>query len=209
MEEETRSEIFDELIDHLAEEGFFIWDNFLSPSETESLRSLSLELLKEKAFTKAGIGRNQNFKMNDSIRGDHIFWLNKEIEQPVLDIFYNRISEMTQSINRTLYLGINKHEFHFAIYPPGKGYNRHLDAFTNSDARKISIIIYLNDSWQEDWGGQLRLYLDQEIKDYYPIGGRMICMRSDLIEHEVMPVTKERYSLTGWLRADDPLKKLV
>jgi SM-20-related protein len=31
-----------------------------------------------------------------------------------------------------------------------------------------------------------------------PEAGRLVCFRSDLIEHEVLPATRERYSLTGW-----------
>jgi len=28
----------------------------------------------------------------------------------------------------------------------------------------------------------------------------MVCFRSDLLEHEVLPTKKERKSLTGWMR---------
>ncbi|MDQ2656958.1 MAG: 2OG-Fe(II) oxygenase, partial [Bacteroidota bacterium] len=35
--------------------------------------------------------------------------------------------------------------------------------------------------------------------DILPVLGRMVCFRSDQLEHEVLPATRPRLSLTGWL----------
>jgi len=38
---------------------------------------------------------------------------------------------------------------------------------------------------------------------------RLVIFRSDLIPHEVLPCRQARWSLTGWLRSDEPpLKSL-
>jgi SM-20-related protein len=35
--------------------------------------------------------------------------------------------------------------------------------------------------------------------DFLPLAGRLVCFRSDQIEHEVIAATRERRSLTGWM----------
>jgi SM-20-related protein len=43
------------------------------------------------------------------------------------------------------------------------------------------------------------MFIGHESKDVLPVAGRLVCFRSDLLEHEVLPATRERLSLTGWL----------
>jgi SM-20-related protein len=85
------------------------------------------------------------------------------------------------------------------VYPVGSFYKRHLDQFKQDDHRKLSLICYLNEDWKETHGGQLRMHLPLGMVDVLPIGGKLVCFRSDMIEHEVLPATRERYSLTGWI----------
>jgi SM-20-related protein len=85
------------------------------------------------------------------------------------------------------------------VYPVGSFYKRHLDQFKQDDHRKLSLICYLNEDWKEIHGGQLRMHLPSEVLDVLPTGGKLVCFRSDMIEHEVLPATRERYSLTGWI----------
>ena len=49
-----------------------------------------------------------------------------------------------QRLNQSLFLGLNELEAHFAHYPAGSGYQRHLDSFQNSNLRRITIVVYLN-----------------------------------------------------------------
>ena len=85
------------------------------------------------------------------------------------------------------------------VYPPGSFYKRHLDQFSTDDHRRLSVISYLNKDWKENYGGQLRVYLPDGAKDFFPSAGRLVCFRSDMIEHEVLPATHERLSLTCWM----------
>jgi SM-20-related protein len=87
----------------------------------------------------------------------------------------------------------------------GTFYRRHLDRFRTDSKRKLSVITYLNEGWQPTHGGQLLIYRPQpdapeETISIDPLGGRMVCFDSGLLEHEVLPATRDRLSITGWLR---------
>ena len=81
----------------------------------------------------------------------------------------------------------------------------------------MTFILYLNENWQAEQGGQLRLYTDataenegnvegdlqqgrQDYVDIEPQGGTLVLFLSERFYHEVLPATRERLSLTGWLR---------
>ena len=66
-------------------------------------------------------------------------------------------------------------------------------------------ILYLNQNWLAEHGGELRLYLnhDDNLKstafiDVLPVTGRLVIFLSDIFYHEVLPATRDRMSLTGW-----------
>jgi SM-20-related protein len=190
---------FDSIADGLAEHGFAVCDQFLSQSEVEAI--LSIEHFKNgvNSFQKAGIGKNKDLQINEAIRGDYIQWLDKNKSPEPARVYLNRLDELIQFLNRSLYLSLKDAEVHMTIYPPGAFYKRHLDQFRSDDHRKLSAICYLNPIWQEEDGGQLRMYLGDSKMDVMPIAGRLVCFRSDQIEHEVLPATRNRLSLTGWI----------
>jgi SM-20-related protein len=102
-------------------------------------------------------------------------------------------------------LGIREKEFHYAVYPEGTFYKRHLDTFQNDDRRKLSMVCYLNvEDWNPSFGGALALYQPtdegEETKLIYPLQGRMVIFESQVLEHEVLPVFQPRFSITGWLK---------
>ena len=150
-------------------------------------------------FKKAGIGKSQEKQINEAIRGDYIQWIKPESAEPPLQVYLTKLSELIAFVNQNLYLSLKDFEVHQTIYPIGTFYKRHLDQFKKEDHRKLSVICYLNSDWKESDGGQLRIYLGNEIKDVLPLAGRLVCFRSDLLEHEVLPATRERLSITGWL----------
>lgn len=100
-------------------------------------------------------------------------------------------------MNKTCFLGILRKEFHYALYPTGNFYKRHIDTFQNDDRRKLSFVCYLNEAgWLPENGGELVLYLDDTSKEtekvIYPLPGRVVIFESQIIEHEVKPVKTER-----------------
>jgi SM-20-related protein len=187
---------FELIADGLADSGYAVIDDFLSSTEVEQIKSLPA--FSSGSFRKAGIGKESK-QVNEAIRGDSILWLDKEIVEPPLKNYLTKIDELRTFINQSLYLSLKDFEAHLASYPAGSFYKRHLDQFKSDDHRKISIITYLNDSWKENEGGQLRMYHENREIDILPLAGRMVCFRSDQIEHEVLPATRERLSITGWL----------
>ena len=109
--------------------------------------------------------------------------------------------ELRQALNQAFYLGLADYESHFAHYPPGAFYQKHLDRFRDDDRRTVSAVLYLNDDWQADQGGALRLYPDGgEPLDVLPEAGTLVLFMSADLPHEVLPATRERLSLTGWFR---------
>ena len=188
-----------ELADQIAEKGFAVIDDFLSNEEIDSI--LALQGFKNGLlqFKKAGIGKNQDKQINEAIRGDYIQWIDPNNAEPPLLTYLDRLKQVIAFVNQSLFLSLKDCEVHQTIYPIGSFYKRHLDQFKKDDHRKLSVICYLNKDWKEADGGQLRMFIGHESKDVLPVAGRLVCFRSDLLEHEVLPATRERLSLTGWL----------
>ncbi len=190
---------FEALVDGLADQGYAIVDNFLSVKEVAAI--LDLDEFKNALFhfKKAGIGKRHDKQINEGIRGDYIQWIDKQKSAEPLTLYLKRLEELIQYINQTLFQSLKDYEVHMTVYPAGSFYKRHLDQFKADDHRKLSIICYLNIDWKEEEGGQLRMHLPDGSKDVFPAAGRLVCFRSDQIEHEVLPATRERLSLTGWM----------
>ena len=191
--------LFDVIADGLAERSYAIADQFLSQNEVDSILALDEFTNSADRFKKAGIGRQQTLQINENIRGDYIQWLDKKAAPPVLSPYLQRVEQLMDFLNQTLFLSLKDFEIHLTAYPVGAFYKRHLDQFKRDDHRKLSIICYLNKDWEEEHGGQLRIFHPQGSSDILPLAGRLVCFRSDQLEHEVLPATRERLSLTGWI----------
>ncbi|WP_283150951.1 2OG-Fe(II) oxygenase [Silvimonas soli] len=191
---------YNTVVQALVDEGKFVWPGFLNPQQVAALRA-DMDAL-QADFRPAGVGREQGYQRDISIRGDEVLWLDNDapLAVPVLD----QLEELRQAFNASLYLGLVEFEAHFAVYPAGGFYQRHLDQHRNADTRVVTFVLYLNEDWQDSDGGQLRIYLDSQdhgcTQDVTPHGGTLVLFLSDRFEHEVLPATRERRSLTGWFR---------
>jgi SM-20-related protein len=108
-----------------------------------------------------------------------------------------------------MYLGLFDFEAHLTVYPRDAFYRRHLDRFRSVPWRSVSLLLYLNEGWSAEDGGQLRLELGDdadestpstETREVLPHGGTLVAFLSDRFWHEVLPARRERMSLTGWLK---------
>jgi len=187
------------IADGLADDGFCVVDDFLSQNEVADI--LNSDQLKQgiETFKKAGIGKAQEKQINEAIRGDYIQWIDRNSALPPIQNYLTKLNQLITHVNQTLFLSLKDYEVHMTIYPVGAYYKRHLDQFKKDDHRKLSVICYLNENWDNENGGQLRIYLNNDHVDVLPIAGRLVCFRSDQLEHEVLPATKPRLSLTGWI----------
>lgn len=197
--------LYEQVIDGLMDRHYAVADNFFSVEEVGLLRESLLAKYEEDIFKKSAIGQNASEQVVAAIRGDFILWLS-ENTQEVEKLFFDKVQHFIDYLNRTCFMGIRQKEFHYAVYPEGTFYKRHLDNFHNSNSRKLSFICYLNtEDWQPEYGGELAIYLpkpnstEEEIT-VYPLQGRVVVFESELLEHEVKPVKRERLSITGWLK---------
>lgn len=195
---------FESIINSIVAEGYGVLDNFLSPAEVLSLTTQLRHRQAAGQFRAAGIGQGQA-TVETRIRGDAIVWLDENNLSADETVFLDRIDTFRQYVNQTCFLGLRDAEFHYAAYPPGTVYKRHLDQFRADSRRKLSLICYLNTGWQPADGGQLAIYLPlagtaERTVTIEPLGGRLVCFESGRLEHEVLPARRERLSLTGWLK---------
>lgn len=192
---------YEKVIQDLLEQQYSIVDDFFSVVEVENLRDSLLKKYEEDEFKKAAIGNQFNEQIIKTIRGDFISWIDESQKNEAEAVFFDKIEHFTNYLNRTCFLGIQEREFHYALYPIGTFYKRHLDTFQNDDSRKLSIVCYLNEEdWNEDFGGELAIYKEKETINVFPLKGRMVVFESQILEHEVKPVRRERLSITGWLK---------
>lgn len=194
-------ELFDNQMDSLSEQSYGVIDSFLT---TEEINDLVIHLRKRHAagsFKVASIGQGSAQHIQVLVRGDQILWLEESSVVEIEQVYFKKINALIQSLNQSCYLGLKDFEFHYALYPIGTFYKRHLDRFKTDSHRKISVICYLNEDWQATDGGELVIYLPNKppVK-ISPVGGRLVCFEADVLEHEVLPATHERLSLTGWLK---------
>lgn len=158
----------------------------------------------------AAVGRGAAQEVREAVRGDRIQWLEPG-QADICDQYLQIMDSLRMALNRGLFLGLEDFESHFAQYPPGAFYRRHLDRFRDDDKRMVSAVLYLNDNWQTEQGGQLRMYLDNDrAHDVDPVGGSLVVFLSGEVPHEVLPASRDRLSLTGWFRrrGDDLLADL-
>jgi SM-20-related protein len=191
--------VFDTIADDLAERGYAVADGFLSPVEVDNILALPHFKQGLDQFKKAGIGKNNGLQINEAIRGDYIQWIDKNTAPPPAKVYLDRLQQLIDFLNQSLFLSMKDYEVHMTIYPVGSYYKRHLDQFKQDDHRKLSVICYLNNDWKPEHGGELKMYVPEGNITVLPTCGRLVCFRSDQIEHEVLAATRERLSLTGWI----------
>jgi SM-20-related protein len=185
----------------IASQGWSCRDDFLPPELIARLRTEASELEARGAFDAAAVGRGEERAVRRDIRGDDTCWLEEPFPVSVSAVL-PRLEQLRCESNATLQLGLFDLELHFALYRPGAFYARHRDRFSSGSRRILSLVLYLNEGWREAEGGALRLYLSGEsagnVIEFLPQSGRLVVFLSEQFEHEVLPATRERLSLTGW-----------
>lgn len=199
--------VFDLIADALSTHGYCILPQLLPAALTHDLYRRVTRLDEHNDLELAGIGREQKHQLNETIRSDETRWLdpNNNVDQAYL----NHMSDFRLAMNQRLFLGLFDYEAHYAHYPSGAFYKRHLDAFKGQSNRILTTVMYLNPFWQAQDGGQLQIYdlnNDSLITSVEPELGTFVVFLSEQFPHEVLPANRDRYSIAGWFRVHDPLQ---
>lgn len=189
------------ILGDLQKQGWSVQENFFSIELAQELRETLISFRQQGILKKAGIGRKNNFHIEQSIRSDEISWFDEKNLNESQEKYLNFSQQLQDAINQRFYLGLTEFEVHFALYSPNAFYKRHLDQHKNQDTRVITLITYLNENWNKEDGGELQLYLKNgDTVSVLPNAGTLVCFMSAEFEHEVLPAKRERASLTGWFR---------
>lgn len=184
--------------DALAAHGWYLLEHLLTATQTRALAAECLALHAAHALVPAATGV---LRTTSALRGDVTAWFAPEALSAAQQVFVDRLDALRGVLSRDLLLGLIDSEAHYAVYPPGAGYARHLDRLRGSDARVVSAVFYLNPAWLDAEGGALRLYLPNGAhRDIYPRAGHLLLFLSGQFEHEVLPATRQRLSIACWMR---------
>jgi SM-20-related protein len=191
----------DRVVEQLAVTGFSITPGFIPEAEIEKLRLECVALQQQGFMDHAEIGKNAGSQ--DEIRGDLVHRLDATSASESQRNYLAMLEILRQKTNHKLHLGLCDFEGHFALFPPGSFYRKHLDQFNGNQQRTLTCILYLNPNWVAEDGGELRLYLGDRQRgsahlDTLPQGGTLVCFLSGRYWHEVLPARRKRASVTGW-----------
>jgi SM-20-related protein len=181
--------------------GISIQDDFLSGGQVADLTECLEARRRRGDFAAARIGAGHAMRRREDIRGDHICWWNEPLF-PAETRLSEHLEQLRLQLNREAFLGLFELELHYAAYPPGAGYARHVDQPRGTSRRKVSLVLYLNRDWRAEDGGELRIF-DEGSRhwDVQPLAGRLVCFLTASREHCVLPAQRERLSVTGWYGA--------
>lgn len=184
----------DKLIDSLASQGWYVWDDFFDLSDVQAIKQCIPETLQD-----ARIGYQNTLQDNKGVRGDQTVWLESNMGAPIVR-YLDKMESLRQELNYQLFLGLRDFETHFCRYPNGGFYKKHVDNFKGQGRRKITTVLYMNESWQLGDGGELVMYdlQDKALFKLEPLAGRMVFFLSEDFPHEVLPTQQKRESIAGW-----------
>lgn len=194
--------IFNALVNSFLEDKVGLAQNFLSENLAAHLKENLLALYAKNQLRAAGIGNNTKLVQDKLKRSDIIYWLDREHKDLHENSFFDLIDQFVSYLNSTCYAGITGYEFHYAMYEKGSFYKRHLDQFQDNKSRAYSMIMYLNDNWQENDGGELCIYHADHSQIITPVNGKCVFFKSSELEHEVLLSHQPRLSITGWLKSN-------
>lgn len=202
----------------LEQQGFAVVPGWLPPASAQLLLDEALALEAAGGARDAGVGTASTARRVDqAVRKARSVWLHPPVSlaagQPQLRLALSHAAERLRlTLARRLDVPLDAYatELSFLYYPVGGRYERHLDVRRGAAAapgqREVSLLLYLDAGWQEQWGGALRIYASSSndgatTTDVAPEAGTLVLMRSACTEHEVLETARPRHCLVGWFRS--------
>ena len=194
----------DRIMNDLACRGWSVAAHFLPQDIVGHLAGETQQAMQDGRL-QPGDSRNAA-EHSANLREDFILWLEEPALTAAQRSYLERLEQLRLAANASpLHLDLSGFEGHLAVYPPGAYYHKHIDRFQIDGQCVLTCILYLNADWEEEDGGQLRLYLDDErYFDILPQAGTLVTFLSDRFWHEVLPMKRDRLSITGWFKAYGP-----
>jgi SM-20-related protein len=184
----------------LSPDGIAVQEQFLEAGEMRALAACAIERRARGEFAAARIGSELNVQRRAEIRGDFTCWMAPPLA-PAEQALWRELDRLRLEFNRVALLGLFDIELHYAWYPPGAGYARHVDQPQGRAQRQVSFVLYLNEDWAPAAGGALRVFdAAGAHRDVEPLGGRLVCFLTAGREHAVLPTRRDRFSVSGWFR---------
>ena len=191
----------DRIVETIATTGCYVGESIIDTDLVIALRRRLRLLHTQHSLVAAQVGRSATLTSVTKLRGDAIAWLDQEALDPVEAQAMERIDSLRKALNKALYIGATNTECHYARYPTGAYYKTHLDRFTDHDLRIVSLVFYLNSRWKDHQGGELVIHHPgRDPERVLPRCGTMVAFLSAQFAHEVLPATRPRLALTGWMR---------
>ncbi|KAG6576494.1 c transferase [Phytophthora cinnamomi] len=222
------SELF--ALKHPESPGFVVKEGFLGRQNALAVRDALTELAQSEAFHEAKVGAGENLRNDRSVRGDKILWIQTPSDlntpadgekgaSPAVLRLRRQVEALVHGLKKVspeLDLR-NVVSTQFAIFPgDGARFVKHLDTYSNAQrdergvmskdglVRLVTCVYYLNDQWEPDHGGELRVHLKDSKHltashwDVPPKLDTLMVFRSLDVEHEVLPTYHERKAVTIW-----------
>jgi SM-20-related protein len=187
----------------LSAAGIFIQDRYIAARRIRALVGCAHARHAQGEFAAARIGNDTLRQRRADVRGDFTCWLREPLH-PAERLLLAELEQLRLELNREAYLGLFELELHYAWYPRGAGYARHVDQPRGGAQRKVSLALYLNTGWEPPAGGALRIFeRGAGFRDIEPLAGRLVCFLTEGREHAVLPARRDRWSISGWFRARD------
>jgi SM-20-related protein len=194
----------------LGERGWFLRDGLLGPRTALRVHTAVVALADAGRLRPAGLGRGASHRVDQAYRRDAIAWVTADDVPAGLGPLWETFAALRHALNRDAYLGLDRMEVQVARYPGGgAAYGRHRDTFSDPAGgranRRVTAIYYPNPAWAPDDGGALRIHGEGAPVDVAPLLDRLLVFLSERVEHEVLPTRAERWAVTAWLRARNPV----
>lgn len=189
----------DVIADAIVNRGYIVLPDILPVSLVDAL-FIDYQSINRESFTQAGVGREQDYQLNQFVRTDEICWVDPS--SPAVCEYLSWIELLRLGLNKRLFMGLFDYECQYAYYPEGAFYRKHVDAFKGSSNRILSTVVYLNPNWAVTDGGELQLFneRDEMFECILPLYGTMVIFLSEKFPHQVSRSNRPRRSITGWYR---------
>lgn len=199
-----------------------ILDGFLGVTAVRPLRDEITGLYRDgklQLSRMAGGRAGDMLKYSQSaVRGDHVGWFDgtegaSTWPRQTLASYLQKVDALVAALarhNAQLASIVHRSKAMVACYPGGGShYVRHCDNSCESgrgercNGRRLTAILYLNESWHQLHGGELRLYPPfahgAALCDVAPLADRLLLFYADYrVPHEVMPAHVPRLAVTLW-----------